>query len=213
MLEQELANGTLTDDRALLMERVIQLVSNLDSKSKTRVKLTNAFVGQLWDSLQHPPTPLSRLGDLYTYRQPDGSYNNPMFPEVGKANTTYARTVTPSTVQPASLPDPGLIFDAVMDRGKNGFKPHPNRVSSMLYYIASIIIHDCFRTSHEDFNVTTTSSYLDLSPLYGSNEDELALMRTFQDGKIKPDCFSEKRLLGFPPGVGCILIVCSLTTL
>jgi hypothetical protein len=32
-------------------------------------------------------------------------------------------------------------------------------------------------------------------------------MRTFKDGKIKPDCFSEKRLLGFPPGVGVLLIM------
>ena len=32
-------------------------------------------------------------------------------------------------------------------------------------------------------------------------------MRTFKDGKIKADCFSEKRLLGFPPGVGVILIM------
>lgn len=32
-------------------------------------------------------------------------------------------------------------------------------------------------------------------------------MRTFQDGKIKPDCFSEKRLLGFPSGVGVLLIM------
>jgi linoleate 8R-lipoxygenase/9,12-octadecadienoate 8-hydroperoxide 8R-isomerase len=52
-----------------------------------------------------------------------------------------------------------------------------------------------------------TSSYLDLAPLYGSNQDEQNTMRTFQDGKIKPDCFSEKRLLGFPPGVGVLLIM------
>lgn len=32
-------------------------------------------------------------------------------------------------------------------------------------------------------------------------------MRTFKDGQIKPDCFSEKRLLGFPPGVGALLIM------
>lgn len=31
-------------------------------------------------------------------------------------------------------------------------------------------------------------------------------MRTFEDGKIKADCFSEARLLGFPPGVGVLLI-------
>jgi hypothetical protein len=141
------------------------------------------------------------------YRSPDGSGNNPLFPDVGKAGTMYARSVPPVTMQPADLPDCGLIFDSIMDRGRFGFKPHPNKVSSMLYYIASIIIHDCFRTSHEDFNVSTTSSYLDLSPLYGSSQEEMELMRTWKDGKIKPDCFSEKRLLGFPPGVGCILIM------
>jgi linoleate 8R-lipoxygenase/9,12-octadecadienoate 8-hydroperoxide 8R-isomerase len=52
-----------------------------------------------------------------------------------------------------------------------------------------------------------TSSYLDLAPLYGSVWDEQKEMRTFKDGKLKPDCFSEKRLLGFPPGVGVLLIM------
>jgi Animal haem peroxidase len=66
---------------------------------------------------------------------------------------------------------------------------------------------DLFRTDHRDSNISLTSSYLDLSPLYGSNQEEQDTIRTFKDGKIKPDCFSEKRLLGFPPGVGCILIV------
>jgi linoleate 8R-lipoxygenase/9,12-octadecadienoate 8-hydroperoxide 8R-isomerase len=33
------------------------------------------------------------------------------------------------------------------------------------------------------------------------------MMRTFKDGKIKPDSFSEKRLLGFPPGVGAMLVM------
>jgi hypothetical protein len=32
-------------------------------------------------------------------------------------------------------------------------------------------------------------------------------MRTFEDGKIKPDCFAEERLLGFPPVCGVILIM------
>lgn len=31
-------------------------------------------------------------------------------------------------------------------------------------------------------------------------------MRTFKDGKLHPDCFSDKRLLGMPPGV-CVLLV------
>jgi hypothetical protein len=52
-----------------------------------------------------------------------------------------------------------------------------------------------------------TSSYLDLAPLYGSNLDEQKEIRTFKDGGIKLDCFSEKRILGFPPGVGVLLIM------
>jgi linoleate 10R-lipoxygenase len=50
---------------------LFQLVANLPPNSTNRVKLTNTFVGTLWDSLGHPPQ--SQLGDKYNYRQPDGS--------------------------------------------------------------------------------------------------------------------------------------------
>ena len=52
-----------------------------------------------------------------------------------------------------------------------------------------------------------TSSYLDLSPLYGSNQAMQDSVRTFKDGCLKPDTFADKRLIGQPPGVGCILIM------
>jgi len=32
-------------------------------------------------------------------------------------------------------------------------------------------------------------------------------MRTFKDGKLKPDCYNEKRILAFPPGVSVLLIM------
>jgi linoleate 8R-lipoxygenase/9,12-octadecadienoate 8-hydroperoxide 8R-isomerase len=64
-----------------------------------------------------------------------------------------------------------------------------------------------FRTDHKKFAVSNTSSYLDLSPLYGSDINEQMQMRTGLGGKIKPDCFSETRLLAFPPGVGVLLIM------
>jgi len=63
-----------------------------------------------------------------------------------------------------------------------------------------------FRSSHTDPNISETSSYLDLSPLYGSNQKEQDLVRTFVDGKLKPDTFSEGRILGFPPGVSGLLV-------
>jgi hypothetical protein len=43
--------------------------------------------------------------------------------------------------------------------------------------------------------------------LYGHNEAQQAAVRTFKDGALKPDAFSEPRLLGQPPGV-CALIIC-----
>ena len=117
----------------------------------------------------------------------------------------YARSVRPETLQPGSLPDPGLIFDSVFAR--NEFKEHPNRVSSVLYYWASLIIHDLFQTDHSDFNISNTSSYLDLSTLYGDTQQDQDKIRTFQDGKLKPDCFMEQRVLGMPPACGVILIM------
>lgn len=77
----------------------------------------------------------------------------------------------------------------------------------MLFYLATIIIHDIFQTSHEDYNVNLASSYLDLSPLYGRNVDEVKMMRTFRNGLLKPDCFSSIRILGFPPGCGVFLVM------
>ncbi|KAF2456698.1 fatty acid oxygenase PpoC [Lineolata rhizophorae] len=197
------SSGETTDDKTYLMERVIQLVADLPSRSKNRVDLTNAFLGELWNSLQHPP--LSYMGDKFTYRQADGSYNNILYPHLGAANTPYARSVQPVTIQPGSLPDPGLVFDAVFARKE--YTKHPNNVSSILFYWASIIIHDLFQTDHTDFNMSKTSSYLDLSPLYGDTQEDQGQIRTFKDGKLKPDCFSEDRMLGLPPGCGVLLIM------
>jgi hypothetical protein len=67
---QQKATGALVDDKSYIMERVIQLVAGLPAHSQKRVDLTNAFVDELWTSLQHPP--LSYLGDKFTYRQADG---------------------------------------------------------------------------------------------------------------------------------------------
>ncbi|KAL8737471.1 MAG: hypothetical protein Q9181_001659, partial [Wetmoreana brouardii] len=197
------ATGELQDDKTYTMEHLMQLVAGLPSNSKLRVDLTNSFINELWNSLEHPP--MSFLGDKYVYRQPDGSYNNPLYPQLGAANTPYARSVNPNVLSPGAMPDPGLIFDSVMARNK--FKEHPNKVSSVFFYWASLIIHDLFQTDHRDFSNSQTSSYLDLSTLYGDTAEDQNAIRTFKDGKLKADCFSESRLLGFPPGCGVFLIL------
>ena len=65
---------------------------------------------------------------------------------------------------------------------------------------------DLFRTSDTNPNRVQNSSYLDLGPLYGHNETQQAAVRTFKNGLLKPDTFSEARILGQPPGVGALLI-------
>jgi cytochrome P450 len=196
-------SGEPVDDKTYLMEGLIRTAAKLPDGSKNRDTLTNQFLTQLWNDLEHPPK--SYLGAKYQYRSADGSFNSLVHPQLGAAGTPYARTVKPSMMQTPARPDPGVVFDSVMTRKHREL--HPNRISSVLFYLASIIIHDCFKTDHRDYATSMTSSYLDLSPLYGSNQAEQDLMRTRTDGKIKPDCFSEARLLFFPPGVGVLLIM------
>ncbi|KAL6238146.1 Psi-producing oxygenase A [Aspergillus navahoensis] len=197
------ATGKPVDDKQYIMERVVQLAAGLPSTSRNAAELTKAFLNMLWNDLEHPP--VSYLGADSMYRKADGSGNNRFWPQLGAAGSAYARSVRPETVQSPSLPDPHTIFDCLLRRKE--YKEHPNKISSVLFYLASIIIHDLFQTDPNDDSVSKTSSYLDLSPLYGNNQDEQNLVRTFKDGKLKPDCFATKRVLGFPPGVGVLLIM------
>ena len=52
-----------------------------------------------------------------------------------------------------------------------------------------------------------TSSYLDLSILYGDVKEQQDLIRTHKDGKLKPDCFSEGRLQALPAACGVLLVM------
>ncbi|KAL7623519.1 hypothetical protein AAE478_007202 [Parahypoxylon ruwenzoriense] len=193
----------LVDDKTMIMERVIQLVAGLPHNSQLREELTNSFLNELWYTLDHPP--LLYMGDKHQYRMADGSWNNPTNPQLGAAGSTYARSVRPGIMPLGALPDPGLVFESVMKRTQ--YRKHPNNVSSVLWYWATIIIHDLFWTDLTDINKTKTSSYLDLSPLYGSNQAMQDSVRTFKDGMMKPDSYADKRLLGAPPGVSVILIM------
>jgi hypothetical protein len=79
------------------------------------------------------------VGEKYAYRSANGSSNNPALPFLGAARTEYARTIRPETIRPPNLPDPGLIFDSLFAR--ENFTPHPNKVSSIFFAWASLIIH------------------------------------------------------------------------
>ena len=69
------------------------------------------------------------------------------------------------------------------------------------------LVFSVFRTSHDNVNINETSSYVDLAPLYGMNQQKQNEVRV-RDGRglLHPDVFSEDRLLLLPPAV-CVLLV------
>jgi linoleate 10R-lipoxygenase len=73
IITAKLKGETLQDDKTMIMERTIQLVATMPNNSKRQEILTNSFIDQLWNSLDHPP--LLYMGDEFKYRQPDGSNN------------------------------------------------------------------------------------------------------------------------------------------
>ena len=64
-----------------------------------------------------------------------------------------------------------------------------------------------FRTSHTNTEINETSSYIDLAPLYGTDQAMQDKVRTRNGrGTLHPDTFAEDRLLLLPPAV-CVLLV------
>ncbi|KAL6712910.1 hypothetical protein ACLMJK_009465 [Lecanora helva] len=182
-----------------------QLIASLPNDSKKRAEFIESQVKDKYDKMLHPP--LTYLGDAFQYRAPDGKFNSVLHPHLGAAGAPYAKTVPSKSCPLGALPDPGDIFDKLMAREPKG-RDSPSGLSSMLIYHATIIIHDIFRTNECDKNILDSSSYLDLSPLYGYNlgMQKKVRDRKFKLGLLKPDTFAEDRLLRQPPGV-CIMLV------
>ncbi|KAL0465912.1 hypothetical protein QR685DRAFT_548000 [Neurospora intermedia] len=192
-------------ERRLDIKAGASLLAAVSNNSVARADIIEKQVKIKYDRMLHPP--LSYLGDAFKYRTADGKFNSAINPHLGQAGAPYAKTVPAKTHPLGALPDPGDLFDQLMAREENG-RPSQSGLSSMLIYHATIIIHDLFRTNDNDKNISDTSSYLDLSPLYGFTEEMQHKVRdeTYGLGLLKPDTFAEDRLLRQPPGV-CIMLV------
>ncbi|KAN0138085.1 hypothetical protein V8E53_003974 [Lactarius tabidus] len=197
------------DDRKMGLEHVVYFLSqHADGILKDRVaEFENKLVEILYDDLSHPPA--TYIGTDYQYRRADGSYNNICDPKMGKACMPYARSVQQTHPLPVNrLPDAGLVFDTLLKRQK--FERHPAGLSSMMFSFAALVIHTVFRTSHDNSSINETSSYVDLSPLYGNDQKRLNEIRV-NDGRgmIHPDTFAEDRLRLLPPAVCALLVLFS----
>ncbi|KDQ18824.1 hypothetical protein BOTBODRAFT_28325 [Botryobasidium botryosum FD-172 SS1] len=200
-----LRNTNSIDDRKFLLEKVLVLLSRLPRDSAMGTKLQNSVVALLWRDLPHPPSTF--VSEEYAYRTADGSNNNVRDPNLGKSGTPYARSVQQVHPLPANqMPDPGLIFDSLMKRDK--FVEHPAGLSNLFFAFATTVIHNCFRTNLRDPTINDSSSYVDLSPLYGNNEEELNRVRNKDGrGKLHEDVFNEDRLLLMPAAISVLLII------
>ncbi|KAK6220812.1 hypothetical protein LQW54_001730 [Pestalotiopsis sp. IQ-011] len=181
------------------------IAGSLDTYSPLREYLVNRQVKDKYDRMLHPP--LTYLGNAFQYRTADGKFNSALNPHLGQAGAPYAKTVPSLTAPLGALPDAGDLFDKLMAREEGG-RPSKSGLSAMLLYHATIIIHDIFRTNDKDKNISDSSSYLDLSPLYGYSTEMQRMIRDdkYRLGLLKPDAFAEDRLLRQPPGV-CIMLV------
>jgi linoleate 10R-lipoxygenase len=87
----------------------------MDPYSDLTKKLNDTVIGTLYNTIPHPPA--SYLGPQHVFREADGRGNSLQDPDLGRAGTPYARSVQGKAGLPrSSLPDPGLIFDAILKR-------------------------------------------------------------------------------------------------
>ncbi|KDR70288.1 hypothetical protein GALMADRAFT_255194 [Galerina marginata CBS 339.88] len=212
--------GVGLDDRKMLLEVVLVLMSET-KEFDLSMKMQQAVINLLYKDLPHPPSsylclpPVSTRPSVsnadqrhikYAFRSADGYNTNPLMPTLGQAGSPYARSV-PSTICAAksALPDAGLVFDTLLKRDK--FKEHPGGMSSLFFGFADLVIHSIFNTNHTDWTINDTSSYLDLSVLYGNSDTQLATVRRNDgSGKLWDDVFADPRLLMMPP-TSCALLV------
>ena len=139
---QALFNPDAVDDRTGLFTKALSYLCNLPEGSKIEKTLNDKVITLLYETLAHPPATYlgtnppptasvayangaangsSKPSDAlprfpYAFRSADGSGNNPLFPNLGKAGTPYARSIQGRhPLPPNTLPDPNLVFDSLLN--------------------------------------------------------------------------------------------------
>ena len=91
------------------------LLAKMDPNTDFAHKLNDSVIGTLYNTVPHPVA--SYVGPNHSFRHADGGSNNLQDPDYGRAGTPYARSVQGKAGLPiTSLPDAGLIFDAILKR-------------------------------------------------------------------------------------------------
>lgn len=202
----QLATGEPINDKNNLLEHGVAMLQSLPANSGLGDQVANAFIGMLWHDLPHPPPTLA--GPNSRYRRHDGGQNNPWHTEMGKAGSPYSRSVPPMKPKGPNLPNVEDVYETLLKR-EGPFRKHPSGLNRLFFSFATVVIHECFQTSRKDPWINETSSYVDLSTLYGNTEKEQKRVRTYENGGIYPDVIASERIMMMPPGVVAVLLMFS----
>lgn len=163
------------DDRMMRQEKLMSWLFKLPLKPKSKVGSTieQGVVHSLWDTLPHPDPGWTQFSGPQ-YRSADGEGNNVQEPHVGWAGEAYIRNVVSRRNQEhgRDLPDPEDIFEKLFRRrtdAEGGFRKHPCGVSANMFYMATLVTHDLFNTDITNRFRNKTTSYVDMSWLYGNS--------------------------------------------
>ncbi|PIL31281.1 cytochrome P450 [Ganoderma sinense ZZ0214-1] len=231
----QLLHSDSLDDRKKLFTKTLSILCWIPEGTPESIALNNQVITLLYNTLPHPP--VTYIGTNYppgsqdsvpaipapglqgasasarlsrTFRSADGSGNNVNMPALGQAGTAYARSVQSKyPLSSSTLPDPGDVFDSLLKA--RDFQNHPGGNSSLTFAYASLVTHMLFRTDPRDQTKNNTSSYLDLSILYGTNQKEQDTVRDKAQGRglLYPDAFAEDRLIFVPPASSALLVLFS----
>ncbi|KAF7728139.1 hypothetical protein EC973_006654 [Apophysomyces ossiformis] len=212
LVQRLLQRAAPINDRENAFENLINIFSNAkpDDRFKDEMEalisvVSNSLNRALEEGIQKPF--LNLLGN--EYRSADGSGNGVLCPDVGKSGSRYSRTVSSTSRLFTNLPDPDVVFDRLLKRPQDQFRPHQSNINTILFYLATVITHDLFASHPEDVTVNLTTGYLDLTPLYGQDVDEQKKVREMTGGLLKPDQWADRRFNLHPPGAGILLILFS----
>lgn len=212
----------ITDDRTNRADHLIAALVKAPQDNFFTIQFKGVFLKSLWDFVEKPfhdvRQPQGHKVDAalegprsYKWRLYDGRGNSVLnkYYTVGMGLTYYNNEVK-GKGKLNNPPDPAAIFELAMKRTK--FIPHPNGINVLLFYLAGVITHDLFWTSEKpEYQrlVNTSSSYLDLQPLYGRSKEEADAIRTFKNGLIMPDYFTNWRLSYQLPGIAVLVVLFS----
>ncbi|KAF8161961.1 heme peroxidase [Mycena galopus ATCC 62051] len=164
--------------------------------------LNDRLVGVLYEKMPHPPKNLTGI----EFRSADGSDG------LGKTGSVYARSAPLHSITSYEPPRAEDVFKKLLQRketnGEEEIQDSSLQLSSLTFAFGTLVIHSVFHSDMKDPKINQTSSYFDLAPLYGDDEQEQNTVRNKTGrGLLHPDCFVDERMLFLPPAAAAMLVL------